>query len=138
MSAFTFLRKLPDVINELGEFAKVRDDIANSALRGIVYALNETAIYYDAVTKDDKKNPDTEAQLELCWKAVAIPLKPVNKPFSDACAQIRQHCLNTKNWIQDIKDGCIPDFTLALKSAKNRLRANHERSKRKAGKLSKK
>jgi hypothetical protein len=105
------------VLPIISEYRKQKREEADSALRAISYALNETYIYYRRYPKSGR-NRDTEEQLSRYWSAAAIPLRHIDESLALICENKSEYWLNPENY----NDEDIRKYGIGLDSVRRRYR----------------
>ena len=113
-----FLKGLKDFLDFRKVAKKEQRELVDNALRAICTALNETEIYYKTYHRTKKRNSDTEDQLSRYWAAAAIPLRHIDRHFSNICEYKSAYWTDPEKWT----DQEVRDFKIDLKTV--RLRYN--------------
>jgi hypothetical protein len=75
------LDKLDRFVQLYHEKKKEDRQLADDALRAMVFALNETEIYYARRERGMPRSEDSEMQLSRYWSAASIPLRHIDPIF---------------------------------------------------------
>jgi hypothetical protein len=74
----SIIQQLDKLVDRLTALRKERREQADSALRAISVALDETYLYYQRIERGSERCLETEQQLVKYWSAAAIPMRHVD------------------------------------------------------------
>lgn len=116
------VERLIDLIPNFGAVAKDRRELADSALRAVSVALNETYIYQTNYQRIGRRDIDTEQQLVRYWSAAAIPLRHIDQEMASICEYKSEYWLNPENWRPENAQGLNIDLKLVRDKYRNKLK----------------
>ena len=111
------VEKFDGVLDKIWSFRRERRELADSALRAISHALNETYLYY---SRYDRMGPnrDIEEQLSRYWAAAAIPLRHIDPELAMICENKSEYWTNPEHFT----DADIKKFGIGLGEVRRRYR----------------
>jgi hypothetical protein len=89
-------------LSNLGRASKLRKEQSVKALRGVIKASRETAVYIRQLQETGKQNHDTELHLALSWTDLAFELQDIGiTKLAKRCQIKGKHWANPSQYDED-------------------------------------
>ena len=110
------LAKMIALLGPIAEMQKDKRELADQALRAVSDALTKTRLYCKSL--DDGIVPERKKEEELmkAWANAAIPMRHIDREFSEICEHKSQFWLNPAEWPQ----GSVAEMGIDLESVRER------------------
>jgi len=112
------MERLIALIGPIQQLRKEQREVADSALRAVSIAINETYLYYRSLEKGRARSDDTEAQLSRYWAAAAIPLRHIDAELAEVCEYKSEYWVSPETW----EPSQIKELGIELEAVRDRYR----------------
>jgi hypothetical protein len=98
MDLLEIVKSFAEIVPSLILLPKEQRERKDAAMRAIVIALDETAIYYRDLGESSGRSRERENQLAKYWSAAAIPMRHVDQELAERCDMKAEFWLNPERY----------------------------------------
>jgi hypothetical protein len=92
------IERLVGLVTPMMDLKREHRELADSALKAISKALNETYLYYEGIEQGGQRNREIEAKLYQYWSEAAIPMRHIDVELAEICEHKSEYWLNPDHW----------------------------------------